>query len=184
MQRLTVSEYARRRGCDEKAVRKAIDEGRIIAFEADGRRWIDPDVADIQWAKNTRARVNSRAAAEQPAAGGSGTAAAAPAQPSPTAGDDSYQMVRIRRERAEAERAELDLAERRGELRRVGEIRGPIASALSSLREGLLQLPKRLAPQLVAEQDQALIERTLDAAIREQLAKAASLEEGGLDGRS
>ena len=58
VQLLTKSAYARHRGCDEKAVRKAIAEGRISTI--DGK--IDPEVADIQWARNTRARADSRRA--------------------------------------------------------------------------------------------------------------------------
>src|SRR3989344_8607738 len=56
VQLLSKAAYARRRGCDEKAVRKAIAEGRISLI--DGK--IDPEVADIQWAKNTRARADSK----------------------------------------------------------------------------------------------------------------------------
>ena len=53
---ITPTAYARHRGCDEKAVRKAIAAGRISTI--DGK--IDPAVADIQWAQNTRARADSR----------------------------------------------------------------------------------------------------------------------------
>jgi len=38
------------------AVKRAIDAGRITTVDQDGRRMIDPEVADIQWAKNTRAQ--------------------------------------------------------------------------------------------------------------------------------
>lgn len=46
--------YARHRGCDEKAVRKALGEGRIHE-EADGK--IDPERADAEWAANTNSRL-------------------------------------------------------------------------------------------------------------------------------
>jgi phage terminase large subunit GpA-like protein len=55
-QRLTQAEYAKHRGCSAVAVHKAIKAGRITTFE-DGT--IDPEVADIQWAKNSRARVRT-----------------------------------------------------------------------------------------------------------------------------
>ena len=42
--------YARHRGCNESAVRKAIAAGRI-SVEADGT--IDPEKADAAWAANT-----------------------------------------------------------------------------------------------------------------------------------
>lgn len=61
---ISKSAYARHRGVDEKAVRKAVAEGRISLINGK----IDPAVADIQWAANTRARVGS-GGAEAPAPG-------------------------------------------------------------------------------------------------------------------
>ena len=36
-----LTEYARGRGCDEKAVRKAVAQERISAIERDGKRFIE-----------------------------------------------------------------------------------------------------------------------------------------------
>lgn len=58
---ITQAEYARRRGCTEGAVRRAIRDGRITLL-ADGR--IDPVAADAQWQRNTRVRMGSRSTAE------------------------------------------------------------------------------------------------------------------------
>lgn len=97
---LTVSDYARHRGCDEKAVRKAIAEGRITAIgEGRGRR-VDPGVADIQWAQNTRARGDSARAP--------GATAPAPATSPETPATPDYNDHRTRRERADADMAELE----------------------------------------------------------------------------
>lgn len=75
---LSFSAYARRRGCDEKAVRKAVAQERITAIERDGKRFIDPAVADIQWAQNTRPRVRPNAPrADQLGAPGAAGAAVA-----------------------------------------------------------------------------------------------------------
>lgn len=50
---MTVDEYARHRGCSTRAVRKAIDAGRIEAQRA-GRRWlIDAAAADLAWFERT-----------------------------------------------------------------------------------------------------------------------------------
>jgi hypothetical protein len=69
-QRLTQAQYATHRGCSAVAVHKAIKQGRITTFE-DGT--IDPEVADIQWAKNSRARVRTTPA-PTPATDGSARA--------------------------------------------------------------------------------------------------------------
>jgi hypothetical protein len=45
-----IREYARHRGCTPKAVRKAIDSGRISTLD-DGT--IDPEIADREWEDNT-----------------------------------------------------------------------------------------------------------------------------------
>lgn len=57
---ITQAEYARRRGCTEGAVRRAIRDGRITLI--DGK--IDPVAADAQWRRNTRVRMGSRSTAE------------------------------------------------------------------------------------------------------------------------
>jgi hypothetical protein len=162
---VTNSEYARRRGCDEKAVRKAIAAGRITALLVDGRRLIDPSVADIQWARNTRPRqANARRGdAGQHASGAApveqGAAAMQIAEAVASGGD--YFESRARRELAEAELAEHKLAELRGDLVRATSVRVALAKRAAAVREGLLQLPARVVPRLVAQSDPAAMDRIL-----------------------
>lgn len=58
--RLSMTAYARRRGCTPRAVRKAIDAGRLSeSVKLDGpggRATIDPDLADREWEDNTDGR--------------------------------------------------------------------------------------------------------------------------------
>ena len=109
------------------AVHKAVKAGRISLI---GDK-IDPAVADIQWAANTRARQQTRAPgrsaqtgdllsdgqADPSSATDAGAAPGAdkstPAQ-SPTPADTGYTEARTRRERAEAEEAEMRTARIRG----------------------------------------------------------------------
>lgn len=119
---MTQAEYAAHRGCSAVAVHKAVKAGRISLI---GDK-IDPAVADIQWAANTRARQRNVGTAPQSAPDLVGQAESAPppaddrppAQPpaaSPTA-DTGYNAARARREIAEAEQAEIDLKKAKGEL--------------------------------------------------------------------
>ena len=147
VQLITQSEYARRRGCTEGAVRRAVRDGRISLI--DGK--IDPVAADAQWARNTRVRAGSRATDDanlQPGNGAPGRGSRADED-----GDDGYWHSKARRERAEADLAELKLAEQRGELVRADAVRAAQARRLAALRESLLQLPPRLAPVLAAQAD-------------------------------
>lgn len=142
VQLITQSEYARRRGCTEGAVRRAVRDGRISLI--DGK--IDPVAADAQWARNTRVRAGSRATDDANLQPGNGA---------DEDGDDGYWQSKARRERAEADLAELKLAEQRGELVRADAVRAAQARRLAALRESLLQLPPRLAPVLAAQADAA-----------------------------
>lgn len=129
---LTQAEYARHRkasglpGGSREAVRKAVDEARISTI--DGK--IDPVVADIQWEKNTRARLSPEAVGARPAAAPAAAtvvagdlveqaavaAPSAPAAAAPAPVDSGYTAARARREIAEAEQAEIDLRRAKGEL--------------------------------------------------------------------
>lgn len=155
---ISQAEYARRRGVDPTSVRDAIRAGRITLIEGK----IDPSVADVQWQTNTRRRA--RAVDETPAAHpvlGEGGYAYTGAVP-------DYNESRARREAAEAEKAELELAQLRGQLVSVDEVRASLQRRIAGVREALLQLPARVVPLLVANPDAASMDRLL----REELTAA------------
>ena len=156
------SEYARRRGCTEGAVRRAVRDGRIKLIEGK----VDPVAADAQWARNTRPRAGS-----EPAAGTSPLAAAPEREDEDSSG--GYWASKARREAAEADLAELKLAEQRGELVRAADVRAAHARRLAGLREALLQIPARLAAVLAAEVSQAACHDKLQAEIHAVLASVS-----------
>jgi len=168
---ISQAEYAKHRGCSEAAVSKAIKAGRISLI--DGK--IDPVAADAQWARNSRVRA------------GSGRPPAGPgALPGPLAGDgedpdtkpggDDYWNSRSRREAAEAELAEIELAERNGQVILVKAVEAVWAQALGATREHLLQVRARLAPLLAAESDAFKIEQLLDAEHSQALQHLAGVQ--------
>ena len=159
VQLMTKAAYARHRGCDEKAVRKAIAENRISCI--DGK--IDPVVADIQWAQNTRARASNAPVVPD---GQLPLENAAPStrlhtEPVDIPKNDEYMTSRTRRESAEAEMAELKLAEQHGHLIRVDAVKQALANAFTATRDSLLQIPSRLAAVLAAETDAAKVHELL-----------------------
>jgi hypothetical protein len=155
VQLMTKAAYARHRGCDEKAVRKAIAEGRISLINGK----IDPDVADIQWAKNTRARADSgrKGAASDEAGGVAPTEA--PAAPTPPKND--YNDFRTRREKAEAERAELETARMAGRLVDRDTVERAVFDAFRALRDAVMASGARAAPKLIGMSDAREIERVV-----------------------
>lgn len=195
---LTQADYARSRkargltGGTRESVRKAVDQGRITAFGPD--KLIDQVLADQQWERNTRARVAVGGAGEasrtQPAHD-DGVAprdlvdAAAvlppPAAPEPSGqltGDQGYLRSRAQQAAADARTAEIKLAELEGSLVRIDQVRAELAAKLSPVREGLLQLPARIASQLAGQSDPGRIQTLLEAEIHQVLAplgKAAAV---------
>lgn len=168
---LTVSEYARHRGCDEKAVRKQIALGRITVVGEGRERRIDPDVADIQWAKNTRARADSARKAPGGTADASPAATAAPAAaPAPQTPD--YNDHRTRREKAEADMAELEAQQLAGKLVRREPVERAVMELLRVLRDACMASHQGTALKVLGLTDLREIRLALDDGYREAFADA------------
>jgi phage terminase Nu1 subunit (DNA packaging protein) len=128
--------YARHRGCDLKTVQEALEIGRIAAVKDDkGRPKIDPEAADMAWQRNTDPVQQQRGA------GGAVSTAA------------SYIEERAKREAALARLAELELAEKTGDLVHREAVRAAIVEKVRVARAALLGIPDRLAARLAAETD-------------------------------
>lgn len=131
------------------AVQRAIADGRITPI--DGR--IDPEVADIQWAEKTDAVQQARGAR----GGHAPRPDAEPPRsvPAPAGDRDGYFATKERRERAEAELAELELQERRRELVRAADVERVTFEANRAVRDRVMGIADRVAPIVAAEADVA-----------------------------
>lgn len=165
---LSLRAYARHRaargmvGQTLGAVQKAIRTGRITPI--DGK--VDPEVADIQWFEKTDAVQQAR--------GANGGHAPKPmpeaARQIPPAGDrEGYFAVKERRERAEAELAELELHQRRGELVRAADVEREQFAVQRALRDRFAGVPDRIAPIVAAESDVGRCHEIIAAEIRAAL---------------
>lgn len=160
---ITPTEYARRRGVSHVAVGKAIKKGRISTVTGEnGRKMIDPAVADIQWARNTDPQQSARANAQK--------AAYTPPPAGADAGNGSaYWDARTRRETADASRAELELRKLEGELVERRRVEAAAAGIGRMLRDAVLGVPTKLAPDLAHLTDPWEIEQRIAAALRQVL---------------
>ena len=146
-------------GVTDKAVEKAIKSGRISVL-ADGK--IDFEVADIQWEKNTRKRIDFHGA--QP------TAITPPPVAVSKTNSPDWADHKIRREAAEAKLKEIELAKRKGELidREGAELAAQKTGRM--LRDALVEtLPSKLAIELAAITDPRAVECSLRESIRSEL---------------
>ncbi len=196
---VTQAEYARLRGVSRVAVGKAVKGERISLVNG----LIDPAVADVQWAANTRARVSSESRSTEAGGGvsllGAGAVSTGSAgqetelgvqtSAQTSAGDltpssDSYAASRNRREAADADLAELSLAEKQGNLIRVDAVKQALANAFTATRDSLLQIPSRLSAVLAAETDAAKVHELLQAELYRALEGIAAVQSSNrLSGR-
>lgn len=175
---ISPAEYSRRRGVSKEAVSKAIEKGRITTILGEnGRKLIDPEVADIQWAKNTDPLQSQRANAPKgdrgPGVGG-GSGSGGGIGEGGDSGSD-YWAARTLREQSEAAMADMKRRQMEGDLverRRVEEASMRIGRML---RDAVLGVPTKLAPEVSHLTDSWEIEQRLSAALRQVLDDVAKM---------
>ena len=155
--------YARHRGCDEKAVRKAIAERRISLI--DGK--IDPEVADIQWAKNTRARADSKRTAGTAATDAGSPlldgemASSSPDSASGTPASPGYTDYRAMREKADAEMAVRANLKDAGLLVERAHVQRGTFDVVRAFRDSVMVIGQRAAPRCIGLADSREIEHVI-----------------------
>ena len=160
---MSLRAYARHRGVSLRAVQKALKSGRISARE-DGR--LDADVADANWARNTAPRPQPPVDSQQ----ASGSKPAKPAPPPRTStitprpvrrrepsepprleSGLEYSKARAVRESYLARLAKIDFEERTASWSAAMRSRSRRSTGSAQFRDGMLNIPDRLAAVLAAE---------------------------------
>lgn len=170
---LSFTAYAAHRGVSAAAVSQAVSAGRITTVQDEGgRRLIDPEVADVQWKKNTDLKQSERANAGK--RGGNLPDAGTPQS-------EKYWEIRTRREAAEMQMAELRAAELAASLVSAERVRAAAMRMSRMLRDSLLAIPAKIAPTLATETDPHQVEQRLTAALRRALDDIASMTANDLE---
>ncbi len=148
--------FARHLGVSLAAVQKAIADGRLVAsVTADkrgARKLTSIAEAEAEWNANTRPPAPTD-------------------DPAYRAGRLAHQSAETRRAAARAEQAELDLAERRGELVRAADVEAALAEEYTVVRTKLLALSTRVK-QRRPDLDVATV-RLIDELVRDALEELA-----------
>jgi hypothetical protein len=157
---MTVTDYARHRGISRRSVHRALAEGRIHR-EPDGT--LDPERCDRDWQANSH-----------PFAGGRRD------RPRPVA--PALAAVRLRREKAKAEREELTVRKLGGELVDRATAERVVFAYIRGIRNGWQTWPSRVSAKLAAETgaDAGKLHRALEREVRAHL-EALSEERFSLD---
>lgn len=187
MDAVSLSAYAKRRGVSPKAVSKAVASGRLrdsVTRDEHGTPKIsDPDLADREWTANTRPRVDRPPAEAMPLVR---AGLVIPAGSAAVGDPPDYNASRAwreahaaRREAALADVAELEAAERKGELVPVKQARADVTGVFMVVRTRLLSIPAAVAqrmPHLASE-----VVPALDELLREALEELADDGTADLD---
>lgn len=152
---VSIREFARRKGVSDAAIRKAIERGEIVK-EPDGR--IDP-AKHAHWTPRAQIR---------------GESVPSDGEERPS-GIPDYAKSRAIREAYAARLAKLEFDEKSGRLVSIDEVKAEQFRIARALRDRLLQLPAKVAPEIVAlvveDPDVVAVEQMLETELRELLAQ-------------
>lgn len=91
--------------------------------------------------------------------------------PKRVASDENFDQARTREKIAEADKAEMEAAKMNGELIERAVVRAEFAKQAGAVRDGLLNVPARLAPVLFACKSMVELQQMLDTELRAVLAQ-------------
>jgi phage terminase Nu1 subunit (DNA packaging protein) len=159
---ISATEYADRRGVSRPAVLQAIRNGRLTkSVTREGRNYrINADLADKEWAATTsidRGEHNNRMMLQD--AGVEGETA-------------SYAASRAKKEAYEAELARLKYEQQAGTLIDAEAVKKEAFKVARMVRDGLLNIPDRVAAEVAGITDSFIIHRRLTDEIRKALEAA------------
>jgi hypothetical protein len=171
---MSLRAYARHRGVSLRAVQKALQSGRISTRE-DGR--LDADVADVNWARNTAPRPQppSKPTESKPPAPHqnvhhhSDTPRREPTEPLKVESGLEYSKARAVRETYLARLTKIDFEERTAKLVSSDEVQVAAFNRFRQFRDGMLNIPDRLAAVLAAESQPRRVHELLTTEIRKAL---------------
>jgi phage terminase Nu1 subunit (DNA packaging protein) len=162
MPMMSMRQYAKHRGCDLKAVQKALAAGRISKA---GTK-IDSEAADAAWEANTEPMTGHRDYAQSEKQGENG-------HPKPNGSAQKYIESRAGREELRRQREQLEFDELAGRLVPIEEFESRLSGVISTSRTKVLSLPSKIKSHLphLTMRDVA----TIDKLVRETLEELANV---------
>lgn len=146
---MTRAQFADHLGVSRSYVTKLANTGRLVLGE-DGRIHVASSLAALKASTGAPERAVEAAASE------------------------AFTDWRDRKERAQAEMAEMDVAVRRGTLMQADQVRAAAVAAVTMLRSRLELLPDQLAPQLAATSDEVRVKAIIAAEVEAALAELST----------
>lgn len=173
---ISILEYARRRGCSDVAVHKAIKAGKIvrgiIREPGSKRPKIDPKIADAEWSsnfdpaykRNEKLAESLGQSEDTPKDTGAGGSAA------------MLSKAKAKKEVFRAQLAELEYKEKLGQLVDKDAVFAELFQAGQGLRTELLSIPDRVIDDLMACANRQEAHAKLYKAISDALTRLADID--------
>lgn len=155
-------EYAKRKGWSAPYLSKLIKQGKVPTI---GKK-IDPEAADAALAKRGTGKL-------QPRPKVNAVKRAAPKSDEKLMSDEDFMAARTRREIADANLKEVELAQRRSELVDREETVHEWTALISNAKSKLLQFSAKLAQRLTGVESTAQIKAIVDADVYDVLTELA-----------
>jgi hypothetical protein len=191
---ISIKEYARRKGCSDMAVHKAIKADKIIAglVVRDGRRYINPEVADVEWKTNFdpsyapnkklaaslgEVPVNPKPPVNPRVEAGAkrGAKEQTPVEGLPEGGP-SIAKAKLKSEILKAAKLELEYKEKVGSLIEKSKVYRALYEIGQEMRAAFQALPDRVVDDMLAAPSRNHAHQVLFNAIADELEKLSSAE--------
>lgn len=184
---ISIREYARRKGCDEKTIRDAIRRGYIVQGvvwpEGGKRQKIDADVADREWAEHfnpARARNHELAAKLTPSEVAPPPPSAPPSSDGLVPGGGSLLKAKTIKEVHAAKLLELKVKQQTGELVKKADVYRELYAYGAEVRRKLEAIPDRIVDEVMAATTRHQVKMIMAGEIEAVLTRITELTgEGG-----
>lgn len=174
----TIAEWAKLVGISRQSAYDAVTRCGIPVTD----KKVDPDYATHLYQKNTRPRANAQRPAPLangvPLSGAAGAGGAGGAEPAGRV--PGYDTSRARREAAEAEKAELQLAELAGKFLLKADVEAVVFEVARALRDGLNNSASRIAAEVASLMTVGECEEVIDRELAAVLSSMAQALESNL----
>jgi len=144
---MNLNEYAKHRGVSLRAVQKAIETERITVTYSGAHKKIDPETADKEWVENATQPTKFDHEADDEELKKRGV-------PSARTSDAVIKAYKARL-------AKLELKQKENELIEKSNIYNQLSTTTRIIRESLLQIPLKLAPEITSMTEPHDIENRL-----------------------
>ena len=181
---VNLSEYGRMRGCSSEAVKQAIQKGRLkqsVRQKENGKWEVNPIAANIEWQLSTRHKHRPKKLDAEFLASRMGPTITIPPDNLPPTAEGQVSLIEAQRrhEAARAEIAEIKAAQLRAELVEVEKVKADAFKLARGVRDGLLNIPDRVAAEFAGINVAAEIHMRLTDELRKALEVLIVEHEGG-----